>query len=316
MGVGAIGMTKRAAAVVGSLALAGQVGHLAPGGQAQAAVFNLSGVANFQESNGLTNSTYTTTNTAAGTQSFPHIISREHSSNSGSYEILPFIRINTSDVTLPAGHSVVGAEIGLKFTDSTYYGGSPTRSNYVDLWSLPDQFVPTSVNMTTYDGANAWTNGFQAGINGNARTGPAGSHVAQLWNLAAAPAGTPTNQINDNVQEYKLFKGADLDAYLTQQILAGQDSFFALTNSGDNGEALRFVASSDVSWGGHFDDRPYLTIRTEVPEPASGIALLGLSALATCHRGKRQRRQGAGNAAVEPCGRVLLTPELRIETLP
>ena len=290
MGASMIVRTKKVA-VVGSLALVGGIGQLMPG-QAGAATINLTGVADFQESNGLTNSTYTTTNTTPGAQSFPHLISREHSSNSGAYEILPFIRINTSGVTLPAGEVVVGAEIGLKFTDSTYYGGSPTRSNYVDLWSLPDPFVPASVNMTTYDGTNTWTNGFQAGINGNLRTGPAGSHMAQLWNLAAAPPGTPNNQINDNVQEYKLFKGQDLDAYLTQQILAGEDAFFALTNSGDNGEALRFVASSDVSWGGHFDDRPYLTIRTEVPEPASGMALLGLSGLAMCHRRRQRRRHG------------------------
>jgi PEP-CTERM motif len=290
------GRLRRKAAVVGSLALVGGIGQLAPE-RAEAAT-TLTGVANIQGSNALTNSTYNTTNTTPGTQSFPYWISREHSSNSGSYEILPFIRVTTSGVTLPPGEFVSGAELGLYFTDSTYYGGSPTRSNYVDLWSVPDAFTAASVNMTTYNGTNNWTNGFQAGIHGFNRTGPAGSHLAQLWNSGAAPAGTPANQINNNVQEYKLFKGDDLDAYLTQQILAGQDSFFALTNSGDNGEALRWVASSDVSWGGFLDNRPYLTINTAIPEPATGVALLTLGGAALGRRRRRTEREGR-DAAVD-----------------
>lgn len=263
------GLTRKAA-VVGSLALVGQVGQLSPGGRAAATIVTLNGVANMQESNTLTNSTYTTTNTTGGTQSFPYILSREYFTNSGSYEILPFLKVKTSSVSLPAGHAVSGAELGLFFTDSTYYGGSPTRSDYVDLWSVADSFTPASVSMSKYDGTNAWSDGFDAGVNGFTRTGPAGRHLAQLWNATAAPGGTPANQINNNVMEYKLFKGADLDSYLTTQILAGKDSYFELTNSNDSGFGLRFVASSDLSWGGFLDNRPYLTINTApVPEPAS-----------------------------------------------
>jgi hypothetical protein len=288
----------RQAVVVGSLALVGGIGQLAPD-RASAATITLDGVANIQATNGLTNSTYFTTNTTPGAdvgfgpgKSFPHMISREHSSNSGAYEILPFIRVKTSGVSLGAGEFVSGAELGLGYTDSAYYNAGttdPNRSNYVDLWSVSNAFTPASVNMTTYDGANNWADGFQAGINGYTRVGPTPqAHLAFLWHDDDAPAGTPSNQINDNVQGYKLFKGGNLDAYLTQQILAGQDSYFALTNNGDNGDGLRWVAPSDVSWGGNFDNRPYLTIRTEVPEPASGLAVLALGGAALTRRHRRR----------------------------
>src|SRR5688572_29648932 len=113
------GSLGRKAAVVGSLALVGGVGYLAPS-QADAAV-TLTGIANIQESNGLTNSTYTTTNTTPGTQSFPYMLSRSYYSTSGLYDIVPFIKVKTSAVTLPPGNQVSGAELGMYFTDSTYY---------------------------------------------------------------------------------------------------------------------------------------------------------------------------------------------------
>jgi hypothetical protein len=282
---------------VGSLALVGGIGQLAPD-RAHAATITLQGVANIQATNGLTNSTYFTTITDGSDggfgpgKSFPSLISREHSSNSGAYEILPFIRVKTSGVTLGPGEFVSGASLGLFFTDSTYYGGAPDRSNYVDLWSVSNAFTPAAVNMTTYDGTNAWTDGFQAGINGYLRTGPQ-SQLAFLWHTGDAPAGTPGSEINDNVQEYKLFKGDNLDAYLTQQILNGQDAFFALTNNGDNGNALRWVAPSEVSWGGIFDNRPFLTINTDVPEPASGFVLLAGGVAAMCSR-RRRRADATG----------------------
>jgi hypothetical protein len=283
----------RRAAVVGSLALVGGIGQLTPN-RADAGV-TLTGVANIQGSNGLTNSTYNTTNTTPGTQSFPYWLSRGYFATSGVYEIVPFIKIKTSSVSLPAGHQVSGAELGLYFTDSTYYGGSPTRSDYVDLWSVADEFTPASVNMTTYDGTNNWTDGFTAGIDNYARTGPAGRHLAQLWNTGAAPGGTATNQINNNVQEYKLFKGPTLDEYLTAQILAGKDSYLALTNSNGDGYGLRFVASSDVSWGGFLDNRPYLTINdAPIPEPATGLVMLGFGATALLRRRRRDTQMAPG----------------------
>jgi hypothetical protein len=288
------GLTRKTA-VVGSLALAGQIGHLSPSTCAYGASFTLDGSANIQESLTLTNSTYHTTAVGGADigygpgKSFPYIISKSYFSTDGAYDITPFIKIKTSALTLPAGHAVSGAELGMYFTDSTYYGGSATRSNYVDLWSVGNAFTPASVNMTTYDGSNAWTDGFSAGLDGYARTGPAGRHLAQLWNTGTAPGGTPSSQINNDLQEYKLFKGPDLDAYLTAQIQAGQDSYFGLTNSDGDGFGLRFVATSDVSWGGFLDNRPYLTVNTaEVPEPASAVvAALGLGATVMARRQRR-----------------------------
>jgi hypothetical protein len=294
MGPKMCGLTRKAA-VVGSLALVGQVGHFGAGGQAAAATVTLDGVNNIQATNGLTNSTYFTTVPPGGDggfgvgKSFPYMLSKSYFTTDGAYDIVPYIKVKTSTLTLPAGNAVSGAELGLYFTDSTYYGGSPTRSDYVDLWSVQDEFTPASVNMTTYDGTNSWTDGFAAGINGWTRTGPLGRHLAQLWHNPAAPIGTPTSQINDNTQEYKVFKGPDFDAYLTAQILAGKDSYFALTNSSGDGFGLRFVAPSDVSWGGFLDNRPYVTvIDAPVPEPAGAatVVLAGAAALA-----RRRRRQ-------------------------
>jgi hypothetical protein len=293
MGLKMCGLTRKAA-VVGSLALVGQVGHFGAGGQAAAAV-TLTGVANFQESNTTTSSTYTTTSTTPGTQSFPYILTREYFQTNGAYEILPFIKVKTSTYTLPAGNAISGAELGLYFTDSTYYGGSSTRSDYVDLWSVADEFVPASVNMTNYNGANAWTDGFRAGIDGWTRSGPAGRHLALLWHTAAAPVGTPSSQINNNVMEYKVLKGPGLDDYLTTQIQAGKDSYFALSNSNDSGNGLRFVASSDVSWGSFLDNRPYLFLDdAAVPEPTAGAIFLVAGGIAA---GRRKRR-GDSNANV------------------
>jgi hypothetical protein len=286
------GMTRKAT-VVGSLALVGGVGQLAPN-HAEAAT-TLDGVANIQATNGLTASTYFTTNTnpladvgfGVG-KSFPYILSKSYYTTNGAYDIVPYIKVKTSAVTLPLGNVVSGAELGLYFTDSTYYGGSATRSDYVDLWSVQDEFTPASVNMTTYDGTNNWTEGFAAGIDGYARTGPVGRHLGLLWNTGAAPLGTPSNQINNDVQEYKLFKGPGLDAYLTTQILAGKDSYFALTNSNGSGFGVRFVAPSHVSWGGFLDNRPYLTVNdAPIPEPGACLAVVVLGGAALARRKRR-----------------------------
>jgi hypothetical protein len=279
-----IGFTSKMA-VVGSLALVGQVGQLAPEGQAQGAT--LTGVSSFLEVNTFTNSTYTATNPSPGSSSFPYILSREYFTNSGAYEILPFIRVKTSTFAMPAGHQVSGAQLGLFWTDSSY--NSAAHSDFVDLWSVANAFT-SSATMTTYDGANAWTDGFDAGVNGFTRTGPAGRHLAFLWDTdATVPAGTPSNHVINQLQEYKVFEGADFDAYLTQQIELGQDAFFELTNSNDSGFYQRFVATSDVNLGGVFANQPYLVINTaEVPEPTAGAILLVIGAL-TARRCRRRR---------------------------
>src|SRR5690606_401108 len=97
-----------------------------------------------------------------------------------------------------------------------------------------------------------------------------------------APGGTPSNQILNGVQEYKIFTSAALADYLTQQIAAGQDAYFQLSIGNGDAKWQRFIATSDdgTYWVGAtgnsaFANLPYLELTYDVPEPAS-LALLGL----------------------------------------
>jgi hypothetical protein len=242
-----------AAAVIGGLTLNRQVG---------AVPFNLTGINHFSESNTFTASTYTSTDPTPGSPSFPHIITREFT-NSGAYEIVPFIRVSLSSV--PAGQQITGAQLGLFFTDSTYFGGAALRQEYIDLWSVKDAFDPATVNMTTYDSnaTHLWSDGFRAGVNHVTRTGPAGSFLSTVWPTQSAPAGTPSAMLNNGADEYKIWSSDQLDDYLTAQHLQGKDAYFELTNSNASGNAYRFVATGDANamFGTHYDaaHQPYLS---------------------------------------------------------
>ena len=253
---------KKAIGTLGGAAAAMVVGGLGTPTPVGATPLTLTGINSFSESNALTNSTYTNTNLTPGSISFPHVISREFT-NSGAYEIVPFIRIDLSSV--PVGSQVTGAQVGLFYTDSTYYGGAALRQEYIDLWAVNNEFDPATVNMTTYDGTNPWTDGFRAGVHHSLRTGPAGSFMGTIFPTTAAPAGAPSEKLNNNVQEYKIFSSDDLDSYLTMQANLGKDAYFELTNSNGSGNAYRFVATGDDNgnfFGAHYaaDHQPFLSL--------------------------------------------------------
>jgi hypothetical protein len=248
--IGAIGSTT--VAIIGGLT----VNQRAVG----ATPMTLTGINHFSESNSLTASTYTTTNPTAGSVSFPHIISREFT-NAGAYEIVPHIKISLASV--PAGQQITGAQLGLFFTDSTYYGGSAGRQEYIDLWAVKDEFTPSSVNMTTYNGTNLWSDGFRAGINHFLRIGPDGAFLSTVWPTNFAPTGTPSSKLNNEADEFKIWSSDQLDSYLTAQHLQGKDAYLQLTNSNASGNSYRFVATGDDngSFGVHYDaaHQPFLS---------------------------------------------------------
>ena len=283
------GLTPKMA-VVGSLALAAH---------APAAV-NLSGLGAFHETAASSGGTVPITDWAAGPAagdpsiSYPYLEVGEYFTAGGVYDSRVFVKVNLSSVVLPANNEVTGAKLGLFWYDSTYGGYHPAHgADNVDLWSTADEFTG-AVNFATYDGANAWMDGPQAGIDGYARTGPAGRHLASLYKGGTEPVGTPSSKVIDLVQEYKIFEGGNLDDYLTAQLVAGKDAYFALSIDNDGGFYQRFISTSDngTYWVGatglaQFGNQPYLELDfAEIPEPASGLAILALSSL-----GLRRRRR-------------------------
>ncbi|HWP40972.1 MAG TPA: hypothetical protein VNL70_08600, partial [Tepidisphaeraceae bacterium] len=159
----------------------------------------------------------------------------------GAFDQRVFLRINLSQV--PAGSIVTEARFNLFWLD-TYESGA--HSDYVDLWSVADR-VESGANYNTSNGTTPWTDGFIAGVNGYARTGPAGRHLGFLWHSAAAPAGTPSKHIIDLNQEYKEFvsDAGALEAYLTQQLASTQEANFQLSIGNGNAGWQRFIAASD-----------------------------------------------------------------------
>ncbi|WP_428939255.1 hypothetical protein [Fontivita pretiosa] len=223
------------------------------------------------------------------TPSFPYLVFREYTGS--AYDIRVFMKVSLSSI--PAGSIVTGSQLGIFFTDSTY-GTYTVHSDYVDLWSTADEFTQ-NLSFATYDGTNPWTDGFQAGIDGAARTGPAGRHLDNLWFQGAEPPGTPSNKIINQVQEYKVFSSAALDAYLQQQINAGKDAYFALSIGNQAAQYLRFVSTSDDNtyWGNAagpiFFNQPYLDVQY-VPEPAGAVTVLTAAGGALLARRRRAER--------------------------
>lgn len=276
-------MSIQAISAVAAMALAGQ--------QAWAAnTVTLSGIGTFYETAAGPNGSIPITdwNVLDGINpdiAYPYLELQEYWIGSG-FDQRVFIRVDLSSI--PAGNVVTDAKLGLFYFDD-YSSGSP--SDYVDLWSVADPFTGAAT-FNTYDGTNPWTDGAQAGVDGYNRTGPAGRHLATIYHTAGAPAGTPSNQILNGVQEYKIFTSAELADYLTQQIAAGQDAYFQLSIGNGDAKWQRFIATSDdgTYWvgatGGNsaFANQPYLEVTFDVPEPAS-LALLGLGgALAAMRR--------------------------------
>jgi hypothetical protein len=221
------------------------------------------------------------------TPSFPYLAFREFSGS--AYDQRVFMRISLSAV--PAGSLITDARLGIHFTDSNY-GGS-VHSDYVDLWSVADQFNG-NLSFATYNGSNPWTDGPQAGVSGSDRTGPAGRHLDNLWFQGAEPAGTPSNKIINQVQEYKVFSSAQLNAYLQQQLDLGQDAFFTLSTGNAAAQYLRFVSTSDnnTHWGNTagpiFFNQPYLNVDF-IPEPASAMTAVAAGGILLLRRRRKQQ---------------------------
>jgi hypothetical protein len=221
------------------------------------------------------------------TPSLPYLVFREASGS--AYDVRVFMRVDLSSV--PAGSLITAGQLGIHFTDSNY-GGS-AHSDYVDLWSVADEF-DGNLSFATYNGTTPWTDGAQAGVSGSDRTGPAGRHLDNLWFQGTEPAGTPSSKIINQVQEYKIFSSAELTSYLQQQLDAGRDAYFTLSTGNQNAEWLRFVSTSDdnTHWGNTagpiFFNQPYLDVEF-IPEPSGVLALSG--AAGALLLGRRRRRE-------------------------
>jgi autotransporter-associated beta strand protein len=254
--IGRIGST--AAAVIGGLALTHRVG-------AVPAV--ITGNGNIFELSATSSSTYHTTQPGTA-PSYPYIQFREYFAPGGGFDERIWMKVNLSSI--PAGSAVTNSKLNLAWFSSSYGTYAPHSDN-VDLWSVADEFT-SGANFLTYDGTNPWTDGPQSGIDGYARTGPAGRHLGSLFKLGGEPAGAPSEIVMNSsysgtpppnynaglgaTLEYKSIYDHDrgntakfamdsLDEYLTKQKLAGKDAYFALTI--DNGDAkwMQFIATSD-----------------------------------------------------------------------